>query len=472
MWSRRARFLVEKLDLPAAAQIDNAKWERFQLAHLCDDTTLRLEVKSRQIAWSFTVAAEAVANAMLEGESTIFVSINQDEAIEKIRYAKLVYQNLQVGGLPSLTRDNELGIEFSNGARLTSLPSRPPRGKARMNIVLDEFAHIQRDREVYAGALPIITKGGRLRVGSSPMGAGGMFWEIAREELRAYPGFTRVQTPWWECQAFCRRSQLPPLVGEVTTEQRVEQYGSERIRAIFENMPAEDFEQEYCCAFVDESISWIPWAIIKRNQDPNLLCWHAKGVDQALVMLEEMRQAVYDKHAIETVFVGGLDIGRKKNLTELTLLGMGAVYPIRFMVSLDRVEFVDQETCIRQILDVLPIKGLLIDENGLGMQLAENLSRGTCAEGVTFTNASKEMWAVRTKIELEQGHVPIPVDRDLSQQIHSIKKKVTAAKNNVFDTEANEKHHADRFWSLALAIWAAKGSGGGLHRGTISVRGR
>ena len=32
---------------------------------------------------------------------------------------------------------------------------------------------------------------------------------------------------------------------------------------------------------------------------------------------------------------------------------------------------------------------------------------------------------------------------------------VTAAKNVVFDTAANEKHHADKFWSLALAVWAA-----------------
>ncbi|HUS72937.1 MAG TPA: hypothetical protein VMY06_07695, partial [Sedimentisphaerales bacterium] len=40
-------------------------------------------------------------------------------------------------------------------------------------------------------------------------------------------------------------------------------------------------------------------------------------------------------------------------------------------------------------------------------------------------------------------------------QIHSIKKSVTASKNNVYDAERNAKHHADKFWGHALAVYAA-----------------
>jgi len=36
---------------------------------------------------------------------------------------------------------------------------------------------------------------------------------------------------------------------------------------------------------------------------------------------------------------------------------------------------------------------------------------------------------------------------------------ITPAKNVVFDTSANEKHHADKFWSLALGLWAAREQG-------------
>jgi phage FluMu gp28-like protein len=105
----------------------------------------------------------------------------------------------------------------------------------------------------------------------------------------------------------------------------------------------------------------------------------------------------------------------------------------------------------------LPITKFLIDKNGLGMQLAENLDKitGGRAEGVDFTNATKELWSVEIKVRMQRGQVPIPMDRELGYQIHSIKKKFTAAKNAVFDTESNEKHHADEYWALALAVFAS-----------------
>ena len=65
--TERCAFLVDNLDLPEAAQFDGARWEYFQLSHLQDDSTFRTEVKSRQIAWSFLSAAEAVADGILEG---------------------------------------------------------------------------------------------------------------------------------------------------------------------------------------------------------------------------------------------------------------------------------------------------------------------------------------------------------------------------------------------------------------------
>jgi phage FluMu gp28-like protein len=75
---------------------------------------------------------------------------------------------------------------------------------------------------------------------------------------------------------------------------------------------------------------------------------------------------------------------------------------------------------------------------------------------VSFTNQTKELWAVEARLQAERGATPLPVDREISYQIHSIKKKITAAKNNVFDAERNEKHHADKFWAWALAIWAGQ----------------
>jgi phage FluMu gp28-like protein len=459
--SERALFLIDNLDLPAASGVEGARWEHFQLAHLSDDSTFRIETKSRQIAWSFTVSAEAVARAVLNGEGTEFVSINLDESAEKIRYGRLVYENLRIGGLPKLIREHILGLEFDNGARIISHPSRPPRGRARMNVVLDEFAHVQRDREIYTAAMPVISKGGVLRIGSSPLGAMGVFWEIAAQELRPYPGFARKRTPWWELFAFSLNpKEARRTAPAMQTSERVELFGNERIKAIYANMPEEDFQQEYEAIFVDETTAWIPWELIKRNQqafeDAGAVSWKASNVDQALSLVPKILEAI-DKGKVEPALYGGIDVGRTRNLSELTALGRTTTgqLPFRLAVSLDNVEFDDQQRCFKELILQLPFVSVLVDKNGLGMQLAENLERTGRAQGVDFTNATKQLWAVEAKVQAERTNVPIPPDRDLAYQIHSIKKTVTAAKNNVFDTARNEKHHADKFWSWALAIWAA-----------------
>lgn len=243
----RAQFLVDNLDWAGATGVDDARPEVFQLKLWSDESTFRIENKSRQIAWSWALAADFLIDALLNKRDGIFVSISLEEAKEKIRYAKSIYEHLRIGGLPKLVRDAQFNLEFSNGARLTSLPSKPARGRARSNVGLDEFAHAQRDRAIYTGSLPVVSKGGRLRIGSSPLGASGVFWEVYTQSLRPYSGYKRRATPWWHVYAFCTNvPEALKMAPALTTAQMVERFGNERIQALFSNLPWEDFEQEYC----------------------------------------------------------------------------------------------------------------------------------------------------------------------------------------------------------------------------------
>lgn len=464
--SERCRFLIDTVDLETATGVVGARWEHFQLAHLNDDSTFRIEDKSRQIAWSWLSAAEAVAEALLYQRDSVFVSINQEEAKEKIRYARQIFDAMRpdIRRGVKLLRDNELGVEFGNGARLSSLPARPPRGRARSNVYLDEFAHVKYDKAIYTAALPIISKGGRLRIGSSPMGASGTFWEVYTQALRTYPGYRRKSTPWWTTYAFCRNPvEARRLALTLDTAARVDMFGNDRIKAIWANMPDEDFRQEYECDFVDETTAWITWEEIKAVQDANLVCvtalCHGKLIDKALTAIEAVERLVRSG-AIEAVLVAGVDIGRTRNTTEIFLIGISTVatYPLRLAITLDNCEYDDQFDVMDRVLSTLPIRGMFIDRNGIGNQLAENLAKRYPgkAEGVLFTNASKGLWATDAKMLIQQRKTPLPMGRDLSYQIHSIKKLVTASKNLVFDTDTNEKHHADKFWAWALGLAAAK----------------
>ncbi len=460
--TKRCKFLLQNLNLPKASEIEDARWEHFQIAHLNNDSIFGIERKSRQIAWSFLSAMEAVADAILDKRDSIFSSINHEEAKEKIRYAKRVYENLELAGLPGLVTDNQLELEFENGARLTSFPARPVRGRPKSNWYGDEFAHVQHDRIIYRGSLPIISKGGRIRIGSSPLGASGLFWEIDTESLKTFPGYTRKVTPWWEVQAFCKNvAEARKMAPQMDSEDRVEMFGKDRLKAIFANLLIEDFQQEYECIFVDETTAWITWAEIKMAQDGEMTVFTARcrdsKIDEALNVIDRMRESIQNLE-IENVFAGGMDVGRTRNTTEIGLVGKSNldVLPLRLMITLDNCDFDSQEEVLNKVM-TLPITKFLSDQNGLGRQLAENAEKKFPVkfEGVDFTNSTKELWATHAKMVFQKRRTKIPVDRDLAYQIHSIKKKVTSAKNNVFDTDRNEKHHADKFWMLALALNAA-----------------
>lgn len=466
--SDRLAFLVEFLDLQEAAGDPDAQWDFHQLQFLNNLHPLTHDTKARQIAWSWTSAADAVGRGILTPRDTsIFVSINQEEAQEKIRYARQIIEALDADVRPKLLIENRLELEFENGSRLISHPCRPVRGKTRATVYLDEFAHYPKDREIYASVLPVISRGGSVHIGSSPLGASGVFWEIGEQKLRAYPGYHRRVIPWWLVRGLCRDVEAAALEAPtLTTEQRVRKFGTARLVEIFENVLLEDFEQEYECAWVDEQQAWIPWEEIKRNQvdaqQGQLLYWQAQAVDDALGLVEKVLDAVWHNR-IERVLVGGMDVGRNRNLSEIILVGKGptAQLPYRVGISLHNVEFEDQKAVVSNLLARLPIMQFLIDRNGLGMQLAEQLENehGARVQGVNFTNETKALWAVELKVKMQKAHVPIPIERELGYQIHSIKKMVTTAKNAVFDTVRNEKHHADKFWALALAVWAARGSG-------------
>lgn len=465
--SDRARFAVENVDIEQAAQFPGATWEPFQIVFLNNTSRFGIWVKARQIAWSFTAALDAVIDGILTPDTThIFVSINLDEAKEKIRYARNIIEAIpDPRWRPRLVQDSQTSLEFDNGSRLISHPCRPPRGKPRARIYYDEMAHYASgmDRETYRAGLPATVKGdGYIRIGSSPLGAHGLFWEIVTEAMRAYPGFTghRYSIPWWHIRALC--TDVARAIVEapgMPTEERVYEFGTPVLIEIYQNMFTEDFQQEYECAWVDEAAAWIAWDTIKANQDPNLLWWRAKTVSQAYAQLPEVLRAI-DQSKLEVALAGGLDIGRKRDLTVLIVVGRtttGAL-PVRWLVELATTPYDDQQGIFTEIITKLPFTRVLVDQTGLGSQLAENLrgATGGIARGVDFTNPAKELWAVEARIKAERIQAPLPVYRELAYQIHSVKRLLTKTKHASFDTDRNEDHHADMFWAWALALTAGK----------------
>jgi phage FluMu gp28-like protein len=428
-------------------------FEPYQLAFLSSSSKYRWVEKSRQVGFSFLFACEAIARCHLrDAHSSIMVSYNLEDAKEKVNYARQLAEELPLAFRKKIVTDSKTELGFvSNSAakgvsRIISNPSKAPRGK-KGDLYLDELAHYGNDREVYKGSTALILRSrGQLTGCSSPLGRRGVFWEIARQEMRQYKAYWRQQVPWWLCSFFS--TDVPRAAQEamaMSTEDRVRAFGTKDIQDQFDSLIVEDFQQEFELSYCDESYSFFPYELILPCTSDELT------VAQDFASLAEPKGRL----------VAGFDVGRKRDLSELAIFeDADGKKQCRLLRSYDKAPFAEQEAELRRMLSMLPIARLSIDQNGLGMHLAENLRRDfPNVVPETFTNESKETWANDFKILLQRKDVALPKDRDLVSQIHSVKRRITPSGKAAFEVERDEvgHGHADRFWAVALACQKERG---------------
>jgi len=441
--------------LHCAATLDGAplRLARYQVAHLRDRTKFRIRQKARGVGFSWVSAAEALAKAHLRDEYTaLFISTNMDEAVEKIRYANQLYESMPLKWRKRKVIDNRTSLEFEDAtgrhrSRLISHPCKDPRGKHKADVFLDEFAHYGRkQRSVYVASVPIVSRGpGQLTIGSTPLAAGDLFHEIVTQERKKYPMFSRQAIPWWACPDLCRDvAAADEHASSMTTQERVKRFGTRALNEVYDSLDEAEFQQEYELRFLDESQSYFPYELIFGCVADELS--PHRGIEQ---MLEGTTGELF----------AGFDVGRTRNTSELIVLERRPKrLVLRHRRSFDRSRFQEQEASLKKLLTSSNrIKRLCIDRHGIGMNLAENLHSeyGSRVEGVALVGQTKETLAVDLHIVMENEQLQIPRDRQLISQIHSIKKTATDAGYSRYDTERNEKGHADAMWALALAVHAA-----------------
>jgi phage FluMu gp28-like protein len=426
----------------------------YQVRLLTTPSRFRAVLKSRQTGLSFSMAAEGLAKTHLKAEHTgIFVSYNLADAKEKIRHADMLYESLPAKWRKRRVTDNKTELEFEDSkgrrTRLISLPCREPRGRGKADVNLDELPFMRDPRKIYTAAVPIITRGnGSLTLGSTPLGKGDIFYEILEGETEKYPRYERYRIAWWDCPEFCidvpaARAAAPSM----TTDERVARFATEALKEIRGAVDLDSFSQEYELAFVDGAVAFIPWDQIQaatRDAD-DLPC---------VSTIEEL--AALD---VAGPLAAGFDVGRRRNASELVVGRMvGERFVQCLMLTLERTSFDLQEEALVRLLVLRPdVYRLCIDETGLGMDLAERMMRRfpERVEGIGFTAQSKSVLAHGLKADFERRNVQIVADRDLMSQVYSVKRLVTVAGNIRLDTDHDEKHHADKFWALALARYAA-----------------
>ena len=380
----------------------------YQLAWLMDLNRLRAWRKARQIGGSTAIAAECVYESAVKGIDCLICSAAEKNAQEVLSKCKGFVRVARAAGLDiKLTTDSKGELGFTNGHKILSLSQNPStiRGFSG-HLYLDEFSHHSQDHLIYQAGFPVTTRGYRLSVLSTPLGMSGEFYRCWTER----PDFSRHDTN---------------INDAIAQGLRVD------VEYLRRNIDDESFRQEYLCEFVDEATAYFPFDLIRR--------------------------AIGDATGKYSDLYVGMDIGRRKDLTVICVLGqLGQRFTVVRLEVLKNAEFATQRLAFRNTWSAYNARRGAVDATGLGMNMAEDLRREfPQVEPVTFTARSKEDMVIGVKKLMEDGNLTIPDDQALISDIHAIRKSVTSSNTIRFDSDVDEHGHADRFWALALALLSA-----------------
>jgi phage FluMu gp28-like protein len=416
----------------------------YQQRWVNDRSVLKIWLAARQIGKSFAISMEAVAEALEHKCNNLILSASQRqsrEVMEKV-YSHLRYLKVRSSEIIAAERETKEEVALPIGSRIISLPASPDtvRGFSG-NVFLDEFAFHHDSLDIWRAMYPMVTRGHKVRITSTPNGKKNMFYQIWDRDNT----FSKHRTDIYQAKADGLDVDIPALKAGIGDP--------------------DAWAQEFECQFIDEATAYITYEMIAAVEDDDATKepWDWLAPRQA-----EAEPELYL----------GVDIGRKKDLTVLWLAEkVGDVLWTRGVKELLKAPFRVQREILFSYLGGGGLRGhsvrrACLDASGIGMQLAEEASEtfGSRAEAVAFTLPVKEDLAVTLRRRFEDRLLRIPKDQEIREDLHSVRKVTTAAGNVRYDAEATDKGHADRFWALALAAHAASTPAGPVEYQSVRPR--
>ena len=397
----------------------------YQRRWVLDARRFKIGVWSRQVGKSFATAFEADLDCIQTPRTDwLVMSAGQRQSDEWMLKALSVARACEAGlagtkdaGAAKFTASAS-EIRFANGSRILSLPANPDTARGySANLVLDEFAMHEADREVWAAIFPPITNElsgqKKIRVVSTPKGRGNKFAEL-----------------WEEGGAQWSRHKVT-LDDAIAAGLRVDK------AALREGVADEDiWRQEYFCEFLANDTTYFPLDLIRN--------------------CERIPAPEAQPDAPRYI---GVDIGRAHDLTAIAeLAAVGEELRLVDLETIERAPFAEQRELLWSRLSRPAVRGVAIDATGIGAQLAEEtLAKfGSRVEPVQFTNAVKNGLFQSLHRAMEESRLVLPADRELREDINAMHRKISTGGNIQFTAPRRPDGHSDRACALALAVDCAE----------------
>jgi hypothetical protein len=151
-----------------------------------DESRFKIACKARQIGFTFAAAWRVVDRRLNIPGTTLWLSASERQALEAMEHVRRFAKEL---GVVAVYEEDFLegtllkqhAVRFPNGSRIVALPANPDtvRGFAG-DVVLDEFAFHRDADAIWRAAFATATRGFQLEIISTPNGARGKYYELAK----------------------------------------------------------------------------------------------------------------------------------------------------------------------------------------------------------------------------------------------------------------------------------------------------
>lgn len=435
----------------------------YQHRWLADDSRFKIGMFSRQTGKTFGCCAELVEDcidAEIDNTRTRWVILSRGERQAKEAMDENVkpmtrafwelYRGILNGPPPEVeegewrvTREDGTDavykmfeVVYPGGSRISALPANPDTARGfSANLLLDEFAFHQNSKAIWGAAFPVISKGWKVRVVSTPNGKSNKFYELMTED----------PTIW--SRHIC---DIHQAVAEGCPRD------IEELKAGLND--ADLWAQEYELQWRDEASAWLDYDLINKCETEGYgrirrIEYHGGE----MTVCTESGEALPPPRG--PVYVG-MDIARKKDLTCIWVAErIGDVLYPREIVTMLRAPFKAQHAELKRINERDRPTLFAIDQTGMGEPFVETaqeyLSKSRC-EGVIFSSPVRFALATTLKDSMEDTKFRIPIgQKDIRDDLHSMTKLVSDTGLTRLKHDGESDGHGDRFWAAALCASAA-----------------
>jgi phage FluMu gp28-like protein len=316
-------------------------------------------------------------------------------------------------------------IRLKNQSTIQAFPNNPNnlRGFTLKIVYCDEMNFIPNDEEMFdAIGFTLATTNGKFIATSTPWTTNSIFWKVCTQD--AYSHFAKNHVTWQQA--------LEPN-GPIKTrwiEEKKREYEGDPCR----------WQREMEAEWAENENVWLQQALITTCIDHVL----------EYTDFEEPAQGN---------FYAGLDLGKHQDYSVFAIVKKEEnqtkiVHMKRFPLNTPYASVIGYAKTLNDRWQ--RIHTILVDSSGVGDYITEDMQNAgiTNTQGATFTQETKQEMAQWLKQTMTEKRLRIPYDGELIAELNLERYELT--KNGKTRFSHPQGTHDDRFWALALAVYATR----------------